>query len=70
MHSRSERNTNDLNRNANKFIEKTEGSTTSTENEKESVDSFFRKDEQVVGVELGDISVYTKKSLILAQDER
>ena len=31
---------------------------------------FFRKDEQVVGVELRDISVYTKKSLILAQDER
>ena len=35
----------------NKFIEKTEGSTTSTENEKESVDFFFFKNE-VVGVEL------------------
>ena len=37
----------------NKFIEKTEGSTTSTENEKESVDFFFfiMKNE-VVGVEL------------------
>ena len=35
----------------NKFIEKTEGSTTSTENEKRALILFFRRNE-VVGVEL------------------
>ena len=52
-----------------KIIEKTEGSTTSTENEKESVDFFFLMKNEVVGVELENV-YYTKKSLILAQDER
>ena len=53
----------------NKFIEKTEGSTTSTENEKESVDSFFRKMNKLSGSNWKYV-YYTKKSLILAQDER
>ena len=52
-----------------KFIEKTEGSTTSTENEKESVDSFLGKMNKLSGSNWKYV-YYTKKSLILAQDER
>ncbi len=53
-----------------KFIEKTEGSTTSTENEKKrALILFFIRKNEAAGVEPRD-SVNTKKSLILAQDER